>query len=271
VILREGVIDFMMFRFAVLLIVLLVIPSAGWAETGYVIDKLTVGVHADKSLDSPILKLFTTGAKLEILKREGELAQVRGPGGETGWMEAGYLTPEEPSRAIVERLEKRTAELETQLKEAQERLKGPSGEAKPGPDASSSGKSAAQLALLEQENEVLKQQVSAERARVEQFQAKLAEAEKNAGRSNPVDETLLDQLRQENEALKKTLTEAQEKAKIMKEEGKQAEGRVASAIGGFFAEGYWIALFALVLTAAFLSGMYWRDHRHRRRYGGFRI
>jgi SH3 domain protein len=236
---------------------LLVFMGASQAETGYVIDKLTIGIHADKSPDSPILKLFTTGDKFEVLKREGDFIQVRGPKGEIGWVEAGYLTMEEPARAVVERLEKRTSELETQLKAAQEKTKGQSTSDPQGPPPPSNEATLA----LSQQNETLKQQISAERLKVEQLQAKLAAAGKNATPSNSENEALLQHLRLENQALKESLTEAIEKIPT-------GIDSVANTILG---NGYWIGLAILLLVASFWSGMYWVDRRRRKRYGGFRL
>ena len=255
----------MSFRCTTLALVfaLLFLPDSTWAEAGYVIDKLTVGIHQDNTLDSPILKLFTTGAKLEILKREGDLVQVRGPEGETGWMEAAYLTLEEPAGVVVERLEKRAAELEAQLKGAQEKLKGQglTGHTGAGSDPSSPDNFEAQLTAALQGNKVLNEQVSAERLKVQQLEAKLTEAEKKAAQPNPGNEALLQQLQEENEALKKTLAETQS----------ETSSRSVSAMEGFFANGYWIGLGVLLLAAAFLSGVYWVERRRRKRYGGFRI
>jgi SH3 domain protein len=247
-------------RFSTLSIafLLLVIAGASRGETGYVIDKLTIGIHADKSLNSPILKLFNTGAKLEILKREGDFIQVRGPAGETGWVEAAYLTMEEPAQAVVERLEKRISGLESQLKEAQEKQKG-QGSADP-KGATPAGNEA--TLALSQQNETLKQQVSAERTKVEQLQAKLTEAGKSAAPGNSAgDETLLRDLQQENAALKESLAEAIEKIPT----------GIDSVMSSFLGNGFWIGLAVLSLVASFFLGMHWVERRRRKRFGGFRL
>ena len=66
----------------------LVVSWSACAETAYIIDKLLVGLHEDKALNSAIIKLLPTGTRLFIIKREGNLAQVKTPGGTTGWVDA---------------------------------------------------------------------------------------------------------------------------------------------------------------------------------------
>ena len=41
---------------------IVIMPLAIMAETVYVIDKLLVGVHEDKTLESPIIKVLPTGS-----------------------------------------------------------------------------------------------------------------------------------------------------------------------------------------------------------------
>ena len=69
----------------------LIFLLAGWsvlasaAETAYVIDKLLVGVHRERDLNSSIIKVLPTGTALEVLERREQLARVKDAEGTEGW------------------------------------------------------------------------------------------------------------------------------------------------------------------------------------------
>ncbi len=75
------------------------------AETVYVSDQLVIGMHEDKTRESTILRLLTTGTALELVKREGEFAQVTTEDGANGWVDANYLALEKPASVVVDELE----------------------------------------------------------------------------------------------------------------------------------------------------------------------
>ncbi|MGH8472899.1 MAG: SH3 domain-containing protein [Gammaproteobacteria bacterium] len=90
-------------------------------ESVYVIDRLVAGVHRDPKPKSPLTHAFPTGTKLQVLERKGSMARVRGPAGETGWVEGDYLMTEMPAHLVVEILkdEKREIQEENQLLKTQ--------------------------------------------------------------------------------------------------------------------------------------------------------
>ena len=90
-------------------------------ESVYVIDRLVAGVHRAPKPKSPLTHAFPTGTKLEVLERKGSMARVRGPAGETGWVEGDYLMTEMPARLVVAILEdeKREIQEENQLLKTQ--------------------------------------------------------------------------------------------------------------------------------------------------------
>ena len=88
-------------------------------ESVYVIDRLVAGVHRDPKPKSPLTHAFPTGTKLQVLERKGSMARVRGPAGETGWVEGDYLMTEMPARLAVAILEDEKREI----KEENELLK----------------------------------------------------------------------------------------------------------------------------------------------------
>ncbi|MDQ3580778.1 MAG: hypothetical protein M3495_03780, partial [Pseudomonadota bacterium] len=90
-------------------------------ESVYVIDRLVAGVHRGPKPKSGLTHAFPTGTKLQVLERKGSMARVRGPAGETGWVEGDYLMTEMPARLVVAILEdeKREIQEENQLLKTQ--------------------------------------------------------------------------------------------------------------------------------------------------------
>jgi len=239
---------------APLLIVLAVLAAdcaaQAEAESAYVIDKLLVGIHRDKSLDSPIIKVLPTGTELEVLERDGELALVRGPEGEEGWIDAGYLMPEQPAALVVDRLERENRELERRLAEAEARL-GRMGEPR--------GESAAEAA----EAGTLERKLASERlragelaARISELQGKLQASSAKAARVGEL-EARIEALQAELEAFGSAAGEG---------------GGAVLAIGRLLlgSKAAVICLLGLLL-AAFLGGMFAMDSIQRKRHGGFRL
>lgn len=93
------------------------LPSLA-AENAYVIDELLVGVHQDQDLNSAIIKVLRTGTKLEVVRREGELALIKDPGGTSGWVDTAYLMEEVPAALKLKQLVDENAALTAKLKAA---------------------------------------------------------------------------------------------------------------------------------------------------------
>lgn len=120
-----------------LLWLLAALAGAATADTVYVTDRLRVGLHEDKTLESAIVDTIPTATPLEVLERSGAFTRVRTPEGTTGWVDAAYLTPEAPAsrealrearreiaglRETIAALRQRATELE------QQRIQSASGE-----------------------------------------------------------------------------------------------------------------------------------------------
>jgi SH3 domain protein len=246
------------------------------AETVYVIDKLLVGVHSEKSLDSPIIKAFPTGTKLEVLSRDGDLAQIRGPEGVSGWVDAVYLSKEQPAALLVEHLEAQNRKLVEDLKSAQTRIEELGVQSQGAADAaqlSESGK----ITELGQQLDNVRRQLESERTRAGELQSKLATVQNTP----VVDAKALADLTQENIALKHELEEVQIKA-IRASESPQAPVQSADHAkrtpGAVLLAGRWsisattvIGILFGVLVVGFIVGIWLMDARQRRRLGGFRI
>ncbi|NIR84612.1 MAG: TIGR04211 family SH3 domain-containing protein [Gammaproteobacteria bacterium] len=141
---------------------LLALTPSVLAENVYVIERLRVGLHEGKALESTIVEMVSTGTPLVVLERDGAFTRVRTPEGTTGWIDTEYVTPEPPAsreelrqardenaqlRATVAELRQRTTELE------QQRIQNPPEDSAPAvtPDA------LRQLQRLAEENQRLKE------------------------------------------------------------------------------------------------------------------
>lgn len=85
------------------------------AETLFVTDTLSIGLHSEADIDSPITGLVLGGTALTVLARNGELAEVRAANGPSGWIDGRYLVAEKPARARARELEIETQRLRAEL------------------------------------------------------------------------------------------------------------------------------------------------------------
>lgn len=248
--------------------------AQAWAETVYVIDKLLVGVHSEKSLDSPIIKALPTGTQLEVLEREGDLAQIKGPEGVTGWVDAVYLSKEQPAAMLLDGLEAQNRKLAEELKAAQARIEELAAAGQIGAGATRTAESG-RVTDLERQLDNVRRQLESERARAGELQSKLATIQNTP----PADAKAMADLTQENAALKRELEEAQIKA-IRAAETAQASMQTATdaGAGAMILAGRWsisatevMAVLLGALLFGLIAGVWFMDARQRRRLGGFRI
>lgn len=106
-----------------LLVALAFLPGAAFAETVYVIDKLYVGMRAEASETSPVIKSVESGTTLEVLQRIEKYVYVRDKQGTSGWVEARYLTADAPARLQMGKLQEELAKARAQAAEVQMQLK----------------------------------------------------------------------------------------------------------------------------------------------------
>ena len=147
------------------LLLFFILPLMATAQTVYLDDKIMIGLHQDKDIDSVIIKLLPGGVALEVLKRDTAFTQVKEPDGASGWIDNRYLVDAKPGRAEVlqaqEKIDKLEAELSA-LKKGQNTA----------PATTSDNQ---KLAVLSKENEELKQQLQSEQLKAGELQAQSAE------------------------------------------------------------------------------------------------
>jgi SH3 domain protein len=94
---------------------LLVLPIISFAETAYVTDNLRLGLHQAADTSDRAFQTLESGQELEILTRDRNYAQVRLPGGVTGYVKATYLVFEKPAKLIVAETQQANQALQDEL------------------------------------------------------------------------------------------------------------------------------------------------------------
>jgi SH3 domain protein len=81
-------------------------------QTVYITDQILVGLHVEKSLQSPIIKLIPSGSVLELVKQEAELSFVRDSTGTGGWVDTSYISEFSSAEPRIQDAEARIRSLE---------------------------------------------------------------------------------------------------------------------------------------------------------------
>ncbi|HSN51916.1 MAG TPA: TIGR04211 family SH3 domain-containing protein [Woeseiaceae bacterium] len=187
---------------------LMLLPLLAAAETGYVTDRLMLGLHqAEDTSDRPFRSL-ESGTRFEVLSRDRLYAHVRLEDGTEGYVKAAYVVYEPPAKLIVNQSQAQVERLTAELEEAKAAFAEP----------------AAVIDSLKAERDTLASELAAARERADELEADNARHESRAERYQY--------------SLPYTW--------------------VGGAIG-------------VCLVAGFLAGLWWVDHRSRRRHGGIRI
>jgi SH3 domain protein len=251
----------------------------------YVKDKLLMGIHEDKRLDSAIIKTLPSGAAVEMVKQESGLAYIKEAGGGAGWVDDEYLVKTPPAIVRVVALEKEKAELAERLKKAEavmakleERVISGGSGAKPAalepttaPSPTAAPPTGTETVALKRENEELGLRLASERARAGELQAKLATSSGTASGADP--------------ALTRQLKNAMDEAQQLKEElgDLQKRGGGAAtipagyweALGQMMTERHFLTMFlialALMTGAGFFGGIFFMDYVNRSAHGGYRV
>lgn len=105
--------------------VLALVPSIVVAETAYVTDTLSLGLHqATDTSDRPFRSL-DSGQELEILSRTTYYANVQLPDGTQGYVKAGFLVNDKPAKLIVAETRAEADRLARELEELREAVAAP--------------------------------------------------------------------------------------------------------------------------------------------------
>jgi len=225
-------------------------------DSAYVIDKLLVGVHQDQDLNSAIIKVLPTGTKLEVVKRDGELALIKDSEGTSGWVDAAYLMEEVPASVRIQTLADENAALTAKLNAPADSTN----------DANAP--TSAERDKLTNENTELKGKLSAEKLKSGQLQTTLSKLEKQA--ANPADKLITD-LEAANQTLTRDLEGVIQTNKKLESQQKR---RPLIPDAALVIEAFSMPIligFGIALVLAFGAGAYLIDYLGRKRHGGYRV
>ena len=236
-------------------------------ETAYVIDKLLIGVHQSKNLDSAIIKVLPTGTRLEVWQRDGELAYVEDPDGTKGWVDTAYLTNDQPAALIAAGLRKENAALAAEV----EKLKSAAPAPASNPGDGDAGQSAAQVQSLMKENTQLKGKLSNERLRAGELQTQVSALRSEVQQAEQPNDLRIAELERGRDELKQELDHAKNSINTLEARASRSD---AEAVLPWVLKEYAVALSITLITltiVAFGAGIYLMDLVNRRRHGGFRV
>ena len=151
-------------RFVIGLLALLPMLAAG--ETGYVTDRLMLGLHRAADTSDRPFRSLESGTEFEVLSRDRQYAQVRLPDGTEGYVKLAYVVFEPPARLIVNQTQAEVERLTAELDEAKKAFAEP----------------AAVIDSLKGQAETLEAELAAARSRVEQLEEDNASYQSRAER-----------------------------------------------------------------------------------------
>lgn len=242
------------------LLMMYVIAAA--ADTAYITNEIQVGLHTDKTIDSPIAKLLPSGSTLEIVKKESNMSFVRDSTGASGWLDNAYLLPGQPDSQDILDMQKKNRDLEQQLLAANRKFQERGKDGAPLQGADTDSKSVTEFEQLQQE-------LNSERIHNGELQVELTELKKLVGQ-NDDNESLFDKIL--------ALEETNKNLRIQLDSLQNGDGTSAVAVipqvNQTESPINWRSLsiyLAVVLLAGLGLGVYLMDYLNRRRHGGFRI
>lgn len=214
-------------------------------DTAYIVDELLVGIHQEKDIDSPIIKVIGTGTELEILERDGDYTKVKEKeGGKTGWVDSSYVMQEKPAKLLLSEFKKK---MQSQ-----------------GSDKKDTATANEDNAALTEELESLKQQLSSEKLKYAELEAIISDQEKRLAQFEAhSDISQVKELQKKNDSLKKALKDIKNK--------ETSSDRYFTEILKLFADKFVLIALAVAAILGFVFGRHIEDRKNRKRHGGFRI
>ena len=217
------------------------------AETVYVIDELKIGLHSSPTIDSPIIKLVSSGSSLYVIERDNDLIHVQETGGTKGWINNKYVVVKKPGKSRINELEENNKTLKQVIDQLKTRT----------------------MTTSTNQPEVqkkLEQQLNSERLKAGALQAQLAALKANVADFDDSEKFLADieTLQQKNRQLIALLESSDIKVNLI-------EG--SSTKGSFSINKMKQMPFTLFIVFLFGigGGVFILDLYNRRRHGGFRI
>ncbi len=213
------------------------------AETVYINDNLTVGLHQENNIDTPIIKIIPSSTPLELLKQENPLSQVKDADGNIGWVDNKYLTHDIPLRLQLEQANQKIHLLMQQNQTTDNPVTGAT------PLSDSHDQTDANVMTAERQK--MQNELNAEKIHVGELQAQITELRKQLAESVSANE--------DTEPAGNVLPEKKpdDWLSYLKSHKKNKK-----------------KFFIIIITSlalGFFAGLYLLDRYNRKRHGGFRI
>lgn len=93
----------------------LCLTCAAHAETGYVTDILSLGLHRAQDTSDAPFRTLRSGDEFEVLSRNGYYARVQLPDGTTGYVKSAFIVADKPARLIVDQTAAERDRLQAEL------------------------------------------------------------------------------------------------------------------------------------------------------------
>lgn len=222
------------------------------AETVYVIDELKIGLHEDRTTESPIIKLVPSGTPLTVIERDNELLLAQDAEGIQGWINGKYVLNKKPDKSRINELENMNASLQKEI------------------DLLKSDKATSTATTTPDDgadtHKELEQQLNSERLKVGELQAQLTDIKANIADIDHSDQFLndIENLKQENRQLISQLESS----------GIEVQSESDSMSDNTFTMPGWknlLIAFIIIFILGMAGGAFILDFQNRRRHGGFRV
>lgn len=245
--------------------IFLLCGSVSHAETGYVSDMLILTMRQGPGNSYNVIQTLRSNTALEILEKGTTHYKVRTAQGDEGWVEKQYITTETPKTLIIERLNQKIADLETDLAQSSS-----DGDTASSAEVASSADASLQayqkeVAELKSALNVATSEKEQRKAEIEKLGASLKALKDSRSASDvadtvtdtavtEADNTADDALRQENERLKGELAALKSASPVPKAVDSLKTGMIKWFLSG-----------AAVLIAGWLLGRSMRSSRKKSR------
>jgi len=110
-------------RFVIGLLALL--PMLAAAETGYVTDRLVLGLHQAEDTSDRASRSLESGQEFEVLSRDRLYAHIQLPDGTQGYVKAAYIVYDKPAKLIVSETQAEVDRLTGELESARQAFADP--------------------------------------------------------------------------------------------------------------------------------------------------
>ena len=244
--------------------------TATCAENRYVTDQIMLGVHQAPKAESALVTSIPSGARVEILKSQGDFSNIKLKNGTSGWVISSYLIKEKPAAAELDNLstkyqeatktassKEREAQLwrdelsnaKTLIKELKKKLAN-------GESLDSIEESMKKVVQAKKENDRLKQEMES------------LETELHSLKSINQDEAVikLQEYEKQNLAFKTRIAAA-----LASLQGKNVPTpEELASIRPDFPVWFWGMLFFIAVVGLAI-GIALMDYKNKRRHGGFRL